>query len=334
MSELVSIMLPTMNRPDFLHRALCYYRNVGFRGWIIIADSSDERNVAANLRNVESMGKKLQIIYRYYPNPPYTIGECLNKITDLVPTPYAVSSGDDDFIIPLGINMCVRFLENNPEFIAAFGQRANAKIVGDGVHGKVESAFAIPQPEAISDSATERWITYLQNGRATLFYVTRIEIMRRIYRHSNQPLTPYMVDEFMPCSLMTILGKSKRLDCMTVVFQAKSENALWKKHSLWSLMNAPEWAPSMEVIRANITSALIERGVERNQAEVIFERETWRHTLQILISQFQQKYGNLVKRANGPGDLPVLLDPSGPFHKYFEPVYQALRSHPRTKQAK
>ena len=179
MSDMVSIMIPTMNRPDFLQRALYYYRSSNFRGWIVLADSSDDQNAAANLRIIENVSDKLQIIYRHYPKSSYGVSECVQKMIDLVPTPYAVESGDDDFAIPSGMTLCRRFLDKEPEFISAFGHRINVKIAGDGTHGDIENASVLMQPEPISDSSTERWAAYLRNGRSTLFYVTRIEVFRR-----------------------------------------------------------------------------------------------------------------------------------------------------------
>ncbi|WP_255542310.1 hypothetical protein [Azospirillum sp. INR13] len=39
----ITILIPTMNRPDYLQRALAYYREAGFDGCILIGDSSEGR---------------------------------------------------------------------------------------------------------------------------------------------------------------------------------------------------------------------------------------------------------------------------------------------------
>ena len=47
----ITILVPTMNRPDYLQRALAYYRAAGFDGCILIGDSS-EGEAAEQVREI------------------------------------------------------------------------------------------------------------------------------------------------------------------------------------------------------------------------------------------------------------------------------------------
>ena len=114
----ISILIPTMNRPDFLVRALRYYAKVGFDGYICIGDSSDTQHVEKTKHAIQLFEKKINIIYRYFPSPPYTHnGMVIKELIELAPTAFAVFSGDDDFLVPRGLEKCVVFLNNNPEYL-------------------------------------------------------------------------------------------------------------------------------------------------------------------------------------------------------------------------
>ena len=96
----LTILIPTMNRHEFLARALKYYESVGFDGHIIIGDSSEGECWKKNMDLVTAT-KQLNITYRSYSNPPYLHdGMCVKKMNEEIPTKYAVFHGDDDLLIP------------------------------------------------------------------------------------------------------------------------------------------------------------------------------------------------------------------------------------------
>ena len=69
-SDQITILIPTLNRSNFLIRALSYYVKVGFKGWICIGDSSNVQHSERIKRVVYTLEDKLKIIYKYFPKPP------------------------------------------------------------------------------------------------------------------------------------------------------------------------------------------------------------------------------------------------------------------------
>ena len=222
---MISIFIPTKNRSDYLARALYYYYKAGFQGKIYIGDSSNDEHAEKNEHLIDSLKDKLKIIYRYFPNPPYlNEGMCVKTLTEIADTPYAVCSGDDDFLIPAGLERCVEFLENHPDYTAAHGFRANISLGNDGVFGKIISGCIFPGHIMESEIASERWIAYIREPLSTQYYVHRMEAWRRMYRDVDSVPIRYFGPELLPCSLSVIMGKIKRLDCLTTVFQKGTHN--------------------------------------------------------------------------------------------------------------
>ena len=259
-SDLISILIPTLNRSDFLIRALHYYSEVGFKGYVCIGDSSNIQHVENTKRAIQALEGKLRIIYRSFPNPPYTGGMVMKELIELAPTPYAVYSGDDDFVIPNGLEQCAAFLDAHPEYSAVHGVRIIIRLKSSGAFGQLASACYIRQPALESETASERWAGYMRPGISTQYSVHRTETWRRMYRDVGSVPSRYLGPELLPCSLSSILGKIKGLDCLSVVFQENDNRIFdWGRQSMYSLIIHPDWPPSVQVLRNSIVEALVQQ---------------------------------------------------------------------------
>lgn len=357
--KMISILIPTLNRSDFLIRALHYYSQVAFKGYLCIGDSSNAQQAEKIKQAIQHLQSKLRIIYRTFPNPPYIHGGMVMKeLIKLVPTPYAVFAGDDDFVIPGGLEQGAAFLENHPEYSAVHGVRVAVRLQCSGAFGHSTSACYIREPILESETASERWVGYMRRGIATHYCVHRTETWRRMYRDNASVPVRYLGPELFPCSLSSILGKIKGLDCLSAVMQAT--NGRYFTHSMYSLYSLivhPDWSRSVEVVRNCIVEALAQQdGIDVKEAQEIFDRELWRHILLVLQRQYHQGYGERtgsytleetlkripglfalvrhLRQIAGKADpthryenlssLDSLLKPSSPFYADFMPVYHAI----------
>ena len=101
-----------------------------------------------------------------------------------------------------------------------------------------------------------------------------------------------MGPELLPCSLSSIAGKIGEVDCLSVVFQENDQQVFdWKKNSIFSLINDPDWAPSAKVLGEVVAEAIEEGHCGTNEAQKIFDREFWHHVLSILHWQYEARYG-------------------------------------------
>ena len=147
----------------------------------------------------------------------------MKELIELAPTPYVAGIGDDDFLIPNGLEKCIAFLEDHSEYSTAHGICVNVRLKSSGAFGDIESSHFSPQPILEQETDAERWIGYMRNGNSIQYSVPRTEIWRRMYRDVASIPIHYFGPELLPCSMSNILGKVKGIDCLTVVFQ-KNKN--------------------------------------------------------------------------------------------------------------
>jgi|GEM_PF-1135906 len=324
--EQISILIPTLNRPEFLWRALNYYLGLGFRGWIIIGDSSSPESLALNRRHVAQLDPRLKVLHLHLPSPPYLHdGMCQKEMARRAVTPYVVYAGDDDLLAPAGLERCVAFLETHPDFVSAHGVRANICVADGRVWGKVTRAHLVLDPEMLFDSAAERLASYLRAGFSTQYYVHRREAWQVMYHQVERTPLRYLGPELLPCCLSVLQGKSKALEHLTVVFQEHQDKVFSiEKNLMIDLINHPDWARSMAWIQEQVVDYLGRRqGMERDEAGRLFQRELWLHLTRILITQYNRMHEG--QEAKPPANqLPELLDAGHPLHRDFMPALAAF----------
>jgi len=107
---MLTLVIPTMNRSDFLARLLYYYAENNYKYYITVGDSSEGIHRERGEKIVKKYQKKLKIDYRhvtgYSSLVPY-----INDLSQRITTPYATFIADDDFLITDGIESCLNFLE-------------------------------------------------------------------------------------------------------------------------------------------------------------------------------------------------------------------------------
>jgi glycosyltransferase domain-containing protein len=357
MSELISILIPTLNRSDYLVRALYYYSKVGFKGYICIGDSSDCNHVEKTKHAIQDLEGKLNIIYRYFPNPPYkNDAMCMRELIELAPTPYAVYAGDDDFAIPRGLEKCVMFLEDHLDYSAAHGIRISVRLQkGSKVYGRMISADYCLDSTYEQETAIERWRTYMRFSISTQYYVRRTETWRRIYRDVDSVPLRYLGPELLPCSLSVISGKVKTLDYLSIVFQVNDDRYVgWDTNSMYGLIIHQDWSPSVQVLRNSIVEALRQQdNIDAERGLEVFDKELWHHLMFKLQSQYSNQKNlrevlknipwlvvlvNFLRRQfrifnkaailyepNRRISLHILLKSSSPYYVDFIPVYDVIQ---------
>lgn len=118
MQDLLTVVIPTFNRPAELARLLTFQHELGTTFRTLILDGSDEgpgeenRRFASQFANVE---------HHKFPRDFHPVTRVARGV-DLVRTPYLLMCGDDDFYFAEAVLECVRFLEAHPDYSAAMGK--------------------------------------------------------------------------------------------------------------------------------------------------------------------------------------------------------------------
>lgn len=338
----ITLLIPTLNRPEFLLRELHYYQSVNFRGKIFIGDSS-EATVAEKIKNSLRQFDNLLEIY-YYPLPGYNIAHALKAMTDKVTTKYAAVIGDDDFFIPSGLGRCIEFLDNNSEYVAAHGESI---VIGLPYINSQSIQFSnhCPQPTISAATAAQRLVAHLTYYSVTLFSVHRIEAWRTMFKYLGDITDNIFGSELLPCCLSVVLGKTKQLNGLYLIRQNHENRYSLPTWFKW--ITSETWYPGYAAFCRYLAEEIARQdGITPDEAkEVVSQafsvylvqgcptntsrpRPCWRrivgqipglktvwHILQLLrnkaFNEDKYYFGNIIK-------------PESPYYNDFMPIYKIV----------
>ncbi|MFA5156139.1 MAG: TIGR00180 family glycosyltransferase [Candidatus Omnitrophota bacterium] len=347
---MITLIVPTLNRPDFIARILDYYEKVGYRHSIFIGDSSSGIHLERNKDTVAKSKNKVKVTYREYPNTNPTA--CFKSLLESVVTPYAAFLPDDDFFIPNGLEKCIEFLEHNPEYAGAHGIGIILNLESPGPYGKVKNASGYQQAVSREKTAAERVLAYSGNPTLPLFSIYRTAVWKRAFCNVTALADPAFT-ELLPSYLAIISGKIARLDCLYSVRQCHDRRYLLRDVYDW--ITGQEWFPSYQVFYRCVIEALMETdGIKIEEAQKIAKQAFWSYLSKIIPYKFHHQYiedkkiGRKIKAlvqgipgghsclsvfrkirpaAGGNLSLPALLKKSSPHHRDFMPIYDLITDH-------
>jgi len=348
--EKVSLIVPTMNRPDFLSRLLRYYACAQFRGVLVIGDASHEEHATRALQAIEALKGFPQVAHYRFPglNEPETTKRLLSKVG----TPYVALLPDDDLIVPSSLARCVEFLEDHPDYSLAHGRAVMMMLQGSGPYGRLEAVWPHYWGEEGSNTAAERLLNFLtKNYFTTVFSVHRTQQMQAMYQKMNA--APVLLDkvfmEVLVGCLSVIQGKAKRLDCLYIIRHHHTRRFFADDFYDW--LTGPRWFAAYDGFRDCLVEELLQEGaVNLEEAREVVKAAFWPWLASRLMSRWRkredldgQRWQGLRKAArrtpglknawrvlraaagiDGGVSLPALLHPRSPYYREFTPVYQVL----------
>jgi len=350
-TAVITILIPTMNRSDFLIRLLRYYWALGFQGCICIGDSSDTVHVERAKRAIKFFQDKLNITYQEYPHLNEAM--CLHKMHDSVSTPYAVYVADDDFLVPSALEECARFLDAHPEYSSAHGVGVTIRLQPSGVYRQVVSVAHYQQPVIEEESASQRLTNLLSNYMVTIFSLHRIENRREMYRDVPLLTDRRLAAELHPSCVSVIQGKVKELDCLYLVRQAHDQRYILPGKAEWT--RSANFISSYPIFCDCLAKELMRQdGISMEEAQVVVEQAFSSYLTKSFVEPWHSRFGiprllqigrmvpgaryvwrasrwilrslNLVGRDETP--LIRFLSASSPYHDDFMPVYRSLTEVP------
>jgi len=349
LADQVSLLVPTLNRSEFVTRLLSYYAATGFGGWLVLGDSSDDDHADRTARTIRELGGALNVRHERYPglNEPRTTRQLL----ELATTPYVAFMPDDDLIVPSAMGPCVEFLERHPDYSLVHGRAVMLMLKSHGARGRVEAVWPHYWMEERGGTATQRLQNYLgPHYFASLFSVHRSAQMREIYRGAPEPvLDDKTFVEVLGGCLAVVQGKAGRLDRLYIARHHHEQRYLVS--DLFDWLTSPEWFPAYRSFHDCVVAALTRRdGIGVTEAQGVVKNAFWPWLASRLASRWQRRQTSngprrrsreLVRRLPGvktawrrlwarlPGtagalSLPALLRPSSRYHADFMPILRAV----------
>ena len=214
---LVTLLIPTHDRPKYLRRAAEFYGAVDLHGVRVhVVDSSDGESALQNARTMESFGHVMD--YQAAPNVPFY--EKIEQALLSLSSDFVALSADDDFHNPAACMEAAKFLLNNPDFAVAHGTAVSAYEAGGNC-----DLHPYHQNGVLSETASERMAWHLGHYCPTFYSVHRKEQAIRNMRLARTHATEEKFGELLPSCASLVAGKSKLLDTPFMLRQGGNQAA-------------------------------------------------------------------------------------------------------------
>ena len=353
----ITLLIPTLNRSEFLIRLLHYYKDLNFQGQISIGDSSGEFHLERAKSAIEKLQGGLNILYQEYPG--LNDSECMQRQLQSVTTSYVAWVADDDFLVPSALAQCVGFLAQHSDYTAAHGVAAVFSLEHGEVYGPIKMAGFNKQPVLEAESSSQRLADYLGDYSSCLFSVHRVATWRTIYSQIAPVPDKYFRGELIPGCHSAIEGKIKGLDVLYILRQAHSLQTSRQTAHLdtFDFIHNDEWAPSYRYLPDRLPEELAGHdGISDDEAREVVKKAFWTYIQRSLSKRWQISYAQdgtgfqaRVRKAArqspairnawhrvrsflpGRGNqlsIVALLRPTSPYHNDFMPIYRAVTNEP------
>ena len=214
--EMLTLVIPTHERHEYLSRVLEYYKDIQFN--LIIVDSSKHayREPISNPK------------FKYIHCPELGWSEKLLMAADEAHTKYITMCADDDFVAKTAFEQCISFLEKNSDY-----QQVQGYMLGfRNSESKIDLELIYPHAykfDVSEDNPISRLKTFYENYVQTFYVVRRKKEFKEILLAiKNWNINGKMIDQ-MISTYSLIKGKMKVLPIFFGIreFIANSSNQTW-----------------------------------------------------------------------------------------------------------
>ena len=252
---MVTIILITYNRPEYLRRLLQYFCYYGVKHQIFVGDASEPEALHRNKDVISEFDPVMNISHLIYPNSSDT-WEVVHRCIEKTETKYVLWVADDDFIVPTTLDMSVDFLERNPSYETARGRQIGFVTGSDGPHSRSVNIFRINWGDDLAtvgmtgaDRIRKRMA---QNTRYptpfTTFALMRTHTAKRLFQEIMSLGLDHPNTESTLSHLLMIAGNSKLINRLFSIRQGHGGQQSHSAHGkyvpiLTASVNGPSYEP-------------------------------------------------------------------------------------------
>lgn len=212
----VAILIPTMNRPDFIERTIAYYDSLKSLHPIYIGDASPPGIAAQTLACLKRFSN---VDVKYFHWERLGANQTIVKLAESAQAvcQYCAFHGDDDYFVPSSLSQCAEFLSVNADYRTAQGRAAFFSLDRPGPYGEIRSLGDYWGVNALEqENSVERLVSFEKKYFVLQFSTHRTEEFVQDCRPYFEIKDP-LVGELLHCAIFAIKGKSKFLDCLYLV---------------------------------------------------------------------------------------------------------------------
>ncbi|MBI2676546.1 MAG: TIGR00180 family glycosyltransferase [Candidatus Yanofskybacteria bacterium] len=344
----VAILISTKDRPDFMTRQLLYYSKLKSPHPVYIADSSNDKNAEILKNAVNKLKNEISIKYTWYPPGPDNHGSLLEQVKEK----YACVISDDDYQIPASLVKCAEFLENNPDYAAAGGRSVSFRLKESGPYGELQRLADYPRYSIEAETARQRLIDFMKVIYSISFFVNRVDGMKKAWK--SKLYMAQTMNELISWNHLIIAGKSKLIDCLSLVRQIHAQQ--YSMPNIFDWVTGKNFSDDYEFFKDDIAKAVAEKdNIDVQDAKETAKEIFWHYAQKTLSSDYKyyiakqyppKKMSNKNLRAEIAKSFPVLkkiyrsyvrrllsndpqmhyevLQPSSKYYRDFKPVMDSF----------
>jgi len=346
---MISLLIPTINRSDFIIKYLNYLKENVFQGQVLIGDSSGQEHFCATKNFVKDFNCKFEI--KQYSHPSMYPYQCINHMLKDINCPYSMFIPDDDILIPSTLEKCVSFLEENPDYSGVGGMSVLCEIFS-GDYNKIMSIGRYNVRELDGERATDRVYDFTSNYSVIAYTLARTEQFKKRFPEHVEKFDVAIGNELLPSVVLAAQGKVKMLDELFVVRQIHQRRILFP--TVFDTILQPHWASSTTNFIEYLARIVAEEdSISYEEAYPVANKAIEQLLIRQIISKYSEVKSSFWKKpsfrsaiksipgskktinklrslrtiftaSQGEISLPALLNTSSIFHKDFLPVYKVI----------
>jgi len=209
----VAIIIPTLNRIDFLIRTIHYYVSINSPHPLFIGDASDESSEELVLNAAQG---DIEIYYYHWKNlsDRRTLIKLAEKASQTSSLNFCAFQGDDDFFISDSLEKCADFLNDNSEYATAQGRAISIELTSEGPYGDLKD-FGVywDKKELNGETAEKRLEEIIDNYWVPIFSVHRLNEFIEDISNGLETITDRNFGEYANSMTIAMRGKSKFIEC-------------------------------------------------------------------------------------------------------------------------
>jgi len=244
----VSVVIFTHNRSSFVQRFAGSLDAMDYGGHLIIAESSDSANFSKTKAYLSALNVDFKITHLYVEKMEgetvsQSMNNCIREGVSKISSKYAMLSCDDDIPVPVTLQKCEDFLNDNTDYNGANGEYVwyDVEIEDWGQAKPPIFKYLFPfwvynfdsgRRRGLNGSynlegrtATERLQKYVRKLFHTMFVVVRAETLNNIIpENSNQISFPHFAADYCWMFSIAMMGNIKHFKQPQIIRQFHGKN--------------------------------------------------------------------------------------------------------------
>ena len=211
-----SILIPTINRPEFIIRYIDYLELSNFQGELLIGDSSDILEFNKTLNHIKDNTFSFKIIHQSHPNKMHY--EVIRELLPYISMPFSLFMCDDDFIIVETLNKAIDFLNKNLDYSAVGGRGIMCYTSYIDNCFKINYLHKIVFNSILENTSLERLHNFIHSKHNVIAYsISRTKDFILRWPVSDLFDEKTLAIEIMPCFAIPLQGKLLVLEDLFVI---------------------------------------------------------------------------------------------------------------------